>query len=61
MEYQVTLNNGDKFKVIDSEFNSTEFTEKMNSPQIICIDIGGVPIMKHSFISAIPVSLITEK
>lgn len=60
MEYQVSLNNGNKFNVTDENFNVLAFTEKMNDPQIACISIGGSAIIKHSFISVIPLKLITD-
>lgn len=60
MEYQVKLNTGDKFNVVDEDFNVVEFTEKMNNQQIACVSIGGSAFNKHSFVSAVPVKTIAD-
>lgn len=60
MEYQVKLNSGDKFNVIDTSFNVIEFTEKMNNQQVLFVNIGETSLNKHSIVSVIPKSLITN-
>lgn len=60
MEYQVKLNSGDKFNVIDTSFNVIEFTEKMNNQQVLFVNIGKTSLNKHSLVSVIPTSLITN-
>jgi len=60
MEYQVKLNSGDKFIVIDENFNVIEFTEKMNNQQILFVSIGGTSLNKHTVVSVIPMKLITN-
>lgn len=60
MEYQVRLNTGDKFNVVDDKFSVKSFTEEMNNQQVICVNIGGSAIMKHAFVSVVPVDLINK-
>lgn len=61
MEYQVRLNTGDKFNVVDDKFSVKSFTEEMNNQQVICVNIGGSAIMKHAFVSVVPVELINKE
>lgn len=60
MEYQVKLNNGDKFNVVDENLKVLEFTEKINNQQIAYVSIGDSVINKHSFVSAVPVKSIAD-
>lgn len=60
MEYQVKLNSGDKFNVVDENFNAIEFTERMNNQQILFVSIGGSTLNKHTVVSVIPIKLITN-
>ncbi|MGE7840775.1 hypothetical protein ACQKNX_08280 [Lysinibacillus sp. NPDC093712] len=60
MKYQVKLNSGDKFNVVDEYFNVIEFTERMNNQQILFVSIGGSSLNKHTVVSVIPMNLITN-
>ena len=61
MKITIYLNNNMQFTADVEEYNAAEFTIKMNSPQIVMINIGDIVINKNNIMMVIPSDILPTK
>ena len=61
MKITIYLNNNMQFTADVEEYNASDFTSKMNSPQIVMINIGDIVINKNNIMMVIPSDILPTK
>ena len=61
MKITIYLNNNMQFTADVEEYNAAEFTAKMNSPQLVMINIGDIVINKNNIMMVIPSDILPNK